>query len=463
MLGGFSATSIALITYSIRRMSVSRAFAYSYLLLYAVAAIPGFLFICIAMTAGVMRPERDPALQQWLYDFGFLSFSGTMGVFLVGSLIWMAAILLDENGVFPKWFGYLNLCNALTEVVIAPSWIFQRGVLAWNGVIAWWIDVVVFGMYTGVFIYLLRNLIQRDDLGDGPVPSLAARRASPDPPARQGHPLVTITEAAPPPDAPTEDVERIPGEPDMWVFVLFESLVFTSYFCVYLYFRTQDEAAFLEAQSALTLPLGILDTILLLTSSWAMARCVLHARAGQHRVAQQFAYRHRRPRRRLPRAQGGRVGVADRRRPHLHQQRVHAVLLLPHRHARDPPADRLRRARRARPPARRPAATLADDDRDLHHLLAHRRPLLGDHLRPALRGEVTVETSSKKRLNVAWLVVVAITVIYLWIDHTADDGGVLDGQHRRDRVGDRPRPREVPDRHARVHGRPARAAACCVD
>jgi hypothetical protein len=186
VLGGFSATSIALITYSIRRMSVSRAYAYSYLLLYAVAAIPGFLFICIAMTAGVMRPERDPALQQWLYDFGFLSFSGTMGVFLVGSLIWMAAILLDKNGVFPKWFGYLNLCNALTEVVIAPSWIFQRGVLAWNGVIAWWIDVVVFGMYTGVFIYLLRNLIQRDDLGDGPVPALST--AAP----RRIHPLAKV-------------------------------------------------------------------------------------------------------------------------------------------------------------------------------------------------------------------------------------------------------------------------------
>jgi hypothetical protein len=118
----------------------------------------------------------------WLYDFGFLSFSGTMGVFLVGSLVWMAAILLDKNGVFPRWFGYLNLCNALTEVVIAPSWIFQRGVLAWNGVIAWWIDVAVFGMYTVVFIYLLRSLIQRDDLGTGPVPALppgAAPRAHP--------------------------------------------------------------------------------------------------------------------------------------------------------------------------------------------------------------------------------------------------------------------------------------------
>ena len=101
---------------------------------------------------------------------------------------------------------------------------------------------------------------------------------------------MTVTEAAAPPDTPTEEVERVPGEPDMWVFVLFESLVFAAYFCVYLYFRTQNEAAFLEAQSALHLPLGVVDTILLLTSSWAMARCALHARAGEHRAAQQYAY-----------------------------------------------------------------------------------------------------------------------------------------------------------------------------
>ena len=95
----------------------------------------------------------------WLYDFAFLSFSGTMGVFLIGSLVWMVAILLDENRVFPKWFGYLNLCNALTEVVVAPAWIFQRGAFAWNGAIAWWINMVVFVLYTGVFIMLLRKMI----------------------------------------------------------------------------------------------------------------------------------------------------------------------------------------------------------------------------------------------------------------------------------------------------------------
>jgi nitric oxide reductase NorE protein len=74
---------------------------------------------------------------------------------------------------------------------------------------------------------------------------------------------------------------HIPGGRDIWVFVLFESVVFASYFCVYLFNRTQHEEAFLLGQSHLLLWLGVIDTIILLTSSWTMARCVQHARAGR--------------------------------------------------------------------------------------------------------------------------------------------------------------------------------------
>jgi nitric oxide reductase NorE protein len=86
-----------------------------------------------------------------------------------------------------------------------------------------------------------------------------------------------------------DEIEHVPGDPDMWLFVVVESLVFTSYFCIYLYARTQHEQAFLEAQSALTMSLGILETIVLLTSSWAIARCVLHTRAGRYEAARRFA------------------------------------------------------------------------------------------------------------------------------------------------------------------------------
>jgi hypothetical protein len=172
LVTGMTTPQNALIAYSMRRMSISPAFGYSYLVLYSLSAVPGMLLLCIVLTVGAMRPERDPELQQWLFDLAFLSYVGTMGVFLIGSLVWMLAILIDKNRVFPKWFGYLNLCNALTEVVVSPAWIFHTGAFAWNGLIAWWIDMVVFGIYTGVFITLLRQMIQREDFGTGPLPDL---------------------------------------------------------------------------------------------------------------------------------------------------------------------------------------------------------------------------------------------------------------------------------------------------
>ncbi len=173
---GFSIAANALIAQSMRRMSVSPAFAYSYLIIYSLAGVPGMLLTCMALTVGAMRPDRDPKLLSLLYDMGFLSFSGTMGIFLIGSLVWGIAILLDNNGVLPKWFGYLNLSNALTEVVVAPCVIFKEGPLAWDGSIAYYINIVVFGIYTGAFIMLLRSLIMREDFGTGVLPALAKPR-----------------------------------------------------------------------------------------------------------------------------------------------------------------------------------------------------------------------------------------------------------------------------------------------
>ena len=182
IVGGATAIMNATLAYTMRRMSVSRAFAYSYLVIYALSTLPGMLIMGVVCTVGAMRPDRDPEIMVWLYDFAFLSFEGTMGVFLIGSLVWMAAVLLDENRVFPKWFGYLNLCNALTEVVVAPAWIFRAGPFAWDGVIAWWINMGVFVSYTSVFLTLIRSMILREDFGTGPLPDLAPKKE----PARSG-------------------------------------------------------------------------------------------------------------------------------------------------------------------------------------------------------------------------------------------------------------------------------------
>lgn len=77
----------------------------------------------------------------------------------------------------------------------------------------------------------------------------------------------------------------VPGQTDMWAFVLFETLVFTGYFGFYLFYRARGPELFLHAQTQLDLRVGVFNTLVLLLSSWSVARCVQSARAGAYRAA----------------------------------------------------------------------------------------------------------------------------------------------------------------------------------
>jgi nitric oxide reductase NorE protein len=82
----------------------------------------------------------------------------------------------------------------------------------------------------------------------------------------------------------------VPGQPDMWVFVLFEALVFTAYFIVYIIRRTHNPDLFLQSQAHLDLRVGVFNTLLLLASSWSVARCVEAAREHSFGAASTNAY-----------------------------------------------------------------------------------------------------------------------------------------------------------------------------
>jgi nitric oxide reductase NorE protein len=77
----------------------------------------------------------------------------------------------------------------------------------------------------------------------------------------------------------------VPGQPDMWAFLLFETLVFTAYFGFYLFYRARSAELFLHAQAQLDLRIGVFNTLVLLLSSWSVARCVQSSRAGAYAAA----------------------------------------------------------------------------------------------------------------------------------------------------------------------------------
>jgi nitric oxide reductase NorE protein len=82
----------------------------------------------------------------------------------------------------------------------------------------------------------------------------------------------------------------VPGQPDMWAFVLFETLVFAAYFGFYLFYRTQSPELFLHSQAQLDLRIGVFNTLVLLLSSWSVVRCVQSARAGAYQPALRDAF-----------------------------------------------------------------------------------------------------------------------------------------------------------------------------
>ena len=72
----------------------------------------------------------------------------------------------------------------------------------------------------------------------------------------------------------------VPGQAGMWFFILFEAFLFTSYFTVYMVCRSRDVELYLASQVHLSIKIGAINTLVLLVSSWSMARCVQAARGG---------------------------------------------------------------------------------------------------------------------------------------------------------------------------------------
>jgi nitric oxide reductase NorE protein len=73
---------------------------------------------------------------------------------------------------------------------------------------------------------------------------------------------------------------HLPGDSAMWVMVLGDLAIFGAYFIIFMIYRTMAPEQFLAAQQHLNITVGVVNTVVLVTSSWFIARGVLAATAG---------------------------------------------------------------------------------------------------------------------------------------------------------------------------------------
>jgi nitric oxide reductase NorE protein len=77
---------------------------------------------------------------------------------------------------------------------------------------------------------------------------------------------------------------HVPGEEGVWVFIFGDLLVFAAFFITYAVERRGKLELFTSSQALLDRQLGLLNTLLLLTSSWCVAQAVSAVRREDPRA-----------------------------------------------------------------------------------------------------------------------------------------------------------------------------------
>lgn len=90
-----------------------------------------------------------------------------------------------------------------------------------------------------------------------------------------------MTAVLAPTEAALRSAARLPGDKDVWIFILAELMMFGVFFVVYIVNRAGQTDLFNAAQQSLDRKLGIINTVFLVTSSWAVALGVRAARENR--------------------------------------------------------------------------------------------------------------------------------------------------------------------------------------
>ncbi|WP_067899850.1 hypothetical protein [Nocardia vaccinii] len=157
VIAGGAAISNGIIGYFMKRMSSGPVLSYAYIAAMGVGAIPGFHVLLVCWLTATFRPDREPRVLHLLYDLGMLSYNGSLGCFTAAYAVIAIAILYDRNRIFPKWFAYISIWQIVTEVLATQMWVFHAGAFAWNGMITFYIAVVIFGIWVGCLLLIMWN------------------------------------------------------------------------------------------------------------------------------------------------------------------------------------------------------------------------------------------------------------------------------------------------------------------
>lgn len=108
------------------------------------------------------RQDISPEITRMLNDFCWFNWSTFVPTFSIQYLCMAIAGFMDIRPVplWPRWAAFLNLWVAVTGAGGVLAVFFKHGPFAWNGVIGFWVPVIVFAIAMCVTAYLLHHRYQ---------------------------------------------------------------------------------------------------------------------------------------------------------------------------------------------------------------------------------------------------------------------------------------------------------------
>lgn len=136
-------------------------------------AVMAIILPTFAFAAASYRPDRDPQITQALNDLGWLPFVMNWPAATIQCLALAFAIFGSRREIFARWFAYWNMWCGFVFAAGGLVVLFKDGVFAWNGLLAFWLVAVFFGLWFLVLTWqLLVTIPSMADEKDGTAEQL---------------------------------------------------------------------------------------------------------------------------------------------------------------------------------------------------------------------------------------------------------------------------------------------------
>jgi hypothetical protein len=121
---------------------------------------------CLGWLTATFRTDIEPTTLQSWHDFCWIVFVAAFSPYVVmmGSLA--VAVLTDESAdpVWPRWVGYFCLWVAISSLGGAFCVFFKTGPFAYNGLIAFWLVMVLFVSWIAVMVVTMHRWTVRQPI-----------------------------------------------------------------------------------------------------------------------------------------------------------------------------------------------------------------------------------------------------------------------------------------------------------